>query len=310
MAKLHFVYSVMNAGKTTLLLQTRHNYLENNQAVLLFTSAKDTRTEVGKIQSRIGLEADAHPLRNDENLFDIVEKKHATSKISAVLLDEVNFMTPEHIEQASDIVDFLGIPVIAYGLKNNAFGEIFGPSISKLLALSEDIKELKTTCHCGRKATMILRYGEHGKIDRNGDVVKPGGEQEYVSVCRKHYKMGDIGDKARAIVNASGKEFLVHCSQCDIGYKAMTHDQGDGCAAYIEGNEIHGTYGSAVADLTRFHFKSSKPANIGNGIVCDECLRGFQKNDLIVVTHEFVNISDLQKQNSNGFFVSVGEPGW
>ncbi len=282
MAKLHFVYSVMNAGKSTLLLQTRHNYLENKQAVLLFTSAKDTRTGKGRISSRIGLEAEAYALEENENLFDIVEKAHTESPISAVLLDEVNFMTPQHIEQASDIVDFLGIPVIAYGLKNNALGEIFGPSISKLLALSEDIKELKTTCHCGRKATMILRYAENGKVDREGNVVQIGGEQNYVSVCRLHYKMADIGNKSRAMVAERGEKALVFCSQCGTGYRASyDYDQGDDCASYIKGNDITGAYGSEVADMSHFRFVGSKPQKVGNGNVCDDCLRSMIDDSVI-----------------------------
>lgn len=198
MAKLHFHYSVMNAGKTTQLLQVRHNYIENGGLVMLFTSALDDRDGVGKVSSRIGLSADAIPLRHRDDLAAIVGEVHARTPVTVVLIDEVQFMTPEHIWQAAHIVDEFKIPVMTYGLKNNVFGELFSPAISTLLALAEDIKEIKQLCHCGRKATMILRYDPDGTAVKTGEVVEIGGESRYVSVCRPHWVAGDIGPARRA----------------------------------------------------------------------------------------------------------------
>lgn len=285
MSKLHFYYSVMNAGKTTLLLQTEHNYKEYGKRVLLFTSALDTRSGPGKISSRIGLGSPAHALTATENLFSLVEAEHTNEKVSAVLLDEVNFMTPEHIEQASDIADYLDIPVLAYGLKNNAFGNIFGPSIEKLLALSEDINEVKTICHCGKKATMILRYGKNGKVDRDGNVLMPGGEQQYVSVCRRHYKEGDIGQKVREMIKERGEKYHVHCTHCGTGYDSVfDHDQAGDCASYVRGNEITGAYGSTITDGSIFRFTNGRPATVRNGVVCDPCVKSFIDQGILVET--------------------------
>jgi thymidine kinase len=198
MAKLHYFYSVMNAGKTTQLLQVRHNYLESGGTVALFTSAIDDRSGIGKISSRIGLSADAIALRASDDLATIVRKIHAETPLSAVLIDEVQFLTSEQIWQAAEIVDSLNLPVIAYGLKVNAFGELFSPAIATLLALAQDIKEIKTLCHCGRKATMILRYDPGGTAVKTGEVIEIGGESRYVSVCRSHWTAGDIGATRRA----------------------------------------------------------------------------------------------------------------
>jgi thymidine kinase len=198
MANLHYFYSVMNAGKSSQLLQVRHNYLESGGTVALFTSAIDDRSGIGKISSRIGLSADAIALRASDNLAAIVRKLHAETPLSAVLIDEVQFLTSEQIWQAAEIVDSLSLPVIAYGLKVNAFGELFSPAIATLLALAEDIKEIKTLCHCGRKATMILRYDPDGTAVKAGEVIEVGGESRYVSVCRPHWMAGDIGATRRA----------------------------------------------------------------------------------------------------------------
>ena len=136
MAKLHFYYSVMNAGKTTQLLQVRHNYVENGGRVLLFTSAVDDRDGVGRISSRMGLSAEAVPLRPADDLFALVAAEHAGLPVTAVLLDEVQFLQAEHVRQAARVVDDLGIPVMAYGLKNNVFGELFGPAVRAATASS------------------------------------------------------------------------------------------------------------------------------------------------------------------------------
>lgn len=206
MAKLHFFYSVMNAGKSTQLLAAAHNYSQNGGRALLFTSSVDNRSGVGVISSRIGISAEARAISLDDDLFRILEEEHHRNPVTAVLMDEVQFMGPDHIRQASDIVDRLGIPVMAYGLKNNAHGTLFSEAISVMLALADQINEIKQVCHCGRKATMILRYDQTGAVDRHGPVVEIGGEGRYVSVCRRHFKTGDIGPAARRLIAATAIE--------------------------------------------------------------------------------------------------------
>jgi len=200
MAKLHFLYSVMNAGKTTHLLQVRHNYIENGGHVLLFTSPIDDRFGVGKVKSRIGIEADATVLRKDEAINAIVAAEHARRKVTAVLIDEVQFMTAEQVRQLAWIVDELGIPVMAYGLKNNVYGTLFSEAIQTMMALADDFQEIKQLCHCGRKATMILKFDPNGEAVRSGPVIEVGGESRYVSVCRPHWTKGDIGPAARQLL--------------------------------------------------------------------------------------------------------------
>lgn len=277
MAKLHVQYAVMNAGKTTLLLQTRYNYEVNGSRPLLFTSNIDNRHGIGKISSRIGLEADAYPLRHDENLFNLVEAEHAKNPVGVVLLDEISFMTEAHAEQASDIADFLNIPVMGYGLRSNSQGNLFSPGMQKFLALAQDIKEIKTTCHCNvRKATMILRYGKNGHVIRDGEVIQTGGEESYVSVCSEHYKIGDIGKLARSRLKERGEEPHVFCTCCngDYGPMVMEWDQADGCATYVRGNVLASEYGSRT-DMSRFRFVNGRPSHVRNGVICDTCVETF-----------------------------------
>jgi len=200
MAKLHFLYSVMNAGKTTHLLQVRHNYIENGGHVLLFTSPIDDRFGIGKVKSRIGIEADATILRRDEAVDAIVAAEHARRKVTAILIDEVQFMTADQVRQLAWIVDELGIPVMAYGLKNNVYGALFSEAIQAIMALADDFQEIKQLCHCGRKATMILKFDPNGEPVRSGPVIEIGGESRYVSVCRPHWTKGDIGPAARQLL--------------------------------------------------------------------------------------------------------------
>jgi thymidine kinase len=176
MAKLHFLYSVMNAGKTTHLLQVRYNYIENGGHVLLFTSMIDDRFGVGKVKSRLGLEADAIPLRKDDAIDAVVAAEHAKRPVTVVLIDEVQFTTADQIRQLAWIVDELKIPVMAYGLKNNVYGTLFSDAIVAMMALADDFQEIKQLCHCGRKATMILKYDRNGEAVRSGEVVEIGGE--------------------------------------------------------------------------------------------------------------------------------------
>ncbi|HEY8383395.1 MAG TPA: thymidine kinase [Microvirga sp.] len=203
MAKLHFLYSVMNAGKTTHLLQVRYNYIENGGNVLLFTSPVDDRYGIGKVRSRIGLEADARVLRKADSIGAIVAAEHAKRPVTAVLIDEVQFMTADQVRELAAIVDDLNVPVMAYGLKNNVYGTLFSDAIIAMMALADDFQEIKQLCHCGRKATMILKFDPNGEAVRSGEVVEIGGENRYVSVCRRHWMKGDIGPAARAILSKS-----------------------------------------------------------------------------------------------------------
>lgn len=206
MSKLHFLHSVMNAGKSTHLLQVRHNYMENGGNVLLFTSAIDDRRGIGTVSSRIGIAADAVALKVEDDLLALVAAEHTDRPVTAVLVDEVQFLTPDHIRQAAAIVDDLGIPVMCYGLKNNCFGTLFSETITTLVALADQLQEIKTLCHCGRKATMILRYDQTGGAVKSGSVVEVGGEDRYVSVCRRHWNTGDIGAARRsALPSKEGK---------------------------------------------------------------------------------------------------------
>ena len=200
MAKLHFIHSVMNAGKTTHLLQVRYNYIENGGHVLLFTSLIDDRFGVGKVRSRIGIEADAIPLRKDDAIDEIVAAEHVQRPVTVVLIDEVQFMTADQARQLARIVDELNVPVMAYGLKNNVYGTLFSDAIATIMALADDFQEIKQLCHCGRKATMILKYDRNGEPVRSGEVIEIGGEGRYVSVCRPHWTKGDIGLAARQLL--------------------------------------------------------------------------------------------------------------
>jgi thymidine kinase len=185
MAKLHFFYSVMNAGKSTYLLQSAHNYESNGWKVYLFTSATDDRGGVGFVSSRVGLRREAIALSPDDYFV-----KHLSMfdwDKSVIFVDEIQFFTDKQVEELADIVDYFKIPVLTFGLKNNSNGELFGPAIIRLLALSDQIKEIKTVCHCGSKATQILRRNENGEPVITSDVVEVG-DSSYESVCRRHWK--------------------------------------------------------------------------------------------------------------------------
>lgn len=187
MAKLYFYYSAMNAGKSTVLLQSSYNYRERGMHTLLFVPAIDTRAGVGRIQSRIGLQADAMALQADENVFTHVKAAHAAQPVACVLVDEAQFLTRAQVEQLSDITDRLSIPVLCYGLRTDFQAQLF-PGSAALLALADNLIELKTICHCGRKAIMNLRVGPDGRAVKEGAQVEIGGNDRYVSMCRLHYK--------------------------------------------------------------------------------------------------------------------------
>lgn len=187
MAKVYFYYSAMNAGKSTVLLQSSYNYQERGMRTMVFAPAIDDRSGLGRVKSRIGLEAPAEVLTADDNLFKRVESAHAESPLACVLVDEAQFLTPAQVTQATDIADRLDIPVLCYGLRTDFQGNLF-PGSAALLALADDLIELKTICHCGRKATMNLRVGADGKGLREGAQIEIGGNERYVAMCRRHYK--------------------------------------------------------------------------------------------------------------------------
>ncbi|MFZ9681768.1 MAG: thymidine kinase [Cephaloticoccus sp.] len=187
MAKVYFYYSAMNAGKSTVLIQTSYNYHERGMRTLVFAPAIDSRAGIGKVRSRIGLEAAAAVLAANDDLFARVAAEHAQDPVACVLIDEVQFLSPAQVDQATDIADRLEIPVLCYGLRTDFQGRLF-PGSAALLAVADDLIELKTMCHCGRKATMNLRVGPDGKGLREGAQIEIGGNERYVPMCRRHYK--------------------------------------------------------------------------------------------------------------------------
>ncbi len=187
MALLYFYYSAMNAGKSTTLLQSSFNYKERGMNPLIFTAALDDRYHVGKVTSRIGLQADAKVYGQEDNILDAVVSAQQAQKIDCVLIDECQFLSREQVYQITDVVDKLNIPVLCYGLRTDFRGELF-EGARHLLAWADKLVELKTICHCGRKAIMVIKTDENGLAIAEGEQVDIGGNEKYVSVCRTHYK--------------------------------------------------------------------------------------------------------------------------
>ena len=187
MAKLYFYYSAMNAGKTTLLLQSAHNYRERGMHPLLFTPALDDRFQVGVIKSRIGLESEAIAFERQDDLFETVKLRLTEENVHCVLVDEAQFLVREQVFQLSEVVDRLNIPVLCFGLRTDFQGELFEGS-RYLLAWADQLEELKTICHTGKKATMVVRVDDQGYALREGSQVEIGGNERYVSVSRKEFK--------------------------------------------------------------------------------------------------------------------------
>jgi thymidine kinase len=188
MAKLYFYYSTMNAGKSTVLLQASYNYNERGMDTLLFIPIIDTRYGGGRIHSRIGLHAEAFSFDSDFNLYEYTFKqKQLNSKLKCVFIDEAQFLTKEQVIQLTTIVDKLNLPVLAYGLRSDFQGEPFIGSLY-LLILADNLCEIKTICHCGKKAIMNARIDKNGCILRSGEQVQIGGNESYIALCRKHYK--------------------------------------------------------------------------------------------------------------------------
>ena len=190
MAKLHFYYSAMNAGKSTALLQANHNYGERGMQTLLLTAALDDRAGRGVIKSRIGIETQAVAFEKADNLAEIVRTNAQGQSIGCVLIDEAQFLTRKQVNELTDLVDHDGIPVLAYGLRTDFRGETFEGS-QYLLAWADDIREIKAICSCGKKATMNARVNEEGKIERDGNQIEIGGNERYVSLCRKCFTDSD-----------------------------------------------------------------------------------------------------------------------
>jgi len=187
MAKLYFYYSSMNAGKTTSLLQSSYNYRERGMRTLVLAPELDDRYGVGRVISRIGLETDAVTFRTDDDLFATIEREHGDRPLHCVLIDEAQFLTRQQVFELSEVTDRLSIPVLAYGLRTDFQGEPFEGS-KYLLAWADNLKEIKAICHCGSKATMVIRLDGEGRAVTAGSQVEIGGNDRYVSMCRRHFK--------------------------------------------------------------------------------------------------------------------------
>lgn len=187
MAKLYFYYSSMNAGKSTTLLQSSYNYRERGMQTLVYTAAIDNRYGGGKVTSRIGIEEQAKLFDSVTDLFSEIQQHHQQQKLHCILVDEAQFLTKQQVYQLSEVVDKLNIPVLCYGLRTDFQAELFEGS-RYLLAWADQLEELKTICYCGRKANFVLRLNEQGEVIKEGDQIQIGGNDHYLSVCRRHYK--------------------------------------------------------------------------------------------------------------------------
>lgn len=193
MAKLHFYYSAMNAGKSTVLLQSSYNYNERGMDTLLYTPSIDDRFGDGKIASRIGLQHDAIAIDKNFDIFSSVKKQFSDNpNIHCVLIDEAQFLSKKQVEQLTFVCDFLNLPVLTYGIRSDFRGEPFEGSIY-LLNWADSIIEIKTICHCGKKATMNLRVDESGQVITEGAQVDIGGNEKYIATCRKHFRLKQTG---------------------------------------------------------------------------------------------------------------------
>ena len=186
MAQLYFYYSAMNAGKSTSLLQSAYNYQERGMRAEIFTAALDDRFGRGKVASRIGLQSDAHLFTDDTNLLEAISDMAESGNIDCIFIDEAQFLTKQQVKQLTNVVDHLNIPVLAYGLRTDFLGETFEGS-HYLLAWADKMFELKTVCHCGRKANFVVRRDGEGNPVIEGAQVQVGGNDSYESMCRKHF---------------------------------------------------------------------------------------------------------------------------
>ena len=193
MAKLYFHYSTMNAGKSTVLLQAAHNYVERGMKVYLMTAQFDNRAGDGKIASRIGIGEKADTFAGGENLYDKIKNRLDAAPCACIFVDEAQFLEPDQVWQLARAVDDLKVPVMCFGLRVDFRGELF-PGSATLLALSDEMREVRTICHCGKKATMVVRMGPDGQVLKDGAQVQIGGNETYVSLCRVHWREA-VGDR-------------------------------------------------------------------------------------------------------------------
>ena len=187
MAKLYFNFSTMNAGKSTLLLQASHNYREGGMATYLITAQFDNRAGEGRIASRIGIGEPADTFAPGEDLFAKLQARFARGRVACVFIDEAQFLSKDQVWQLARAVDDLGVPVMAYGLRVDFQGNLF-PGSAALLAWADEMREVRTICHCGKKATMVVRKGPDGLPLKDGAQVVIGGNETYQSMCRKHWR--------------------------------------------------------------------------------------------------------------------------
>ncbi len=187
MAKLYFHYSTMNAGKSTLLLQASYNYRERGMETYLMTARLDTRAGAGMIASRIGIAAEADRFDPGEDLFAKIARRLDQGPVACIFVDEAQFLEKEQVWQLARAVDDLGVPVMCYGLRVDFRGELF-PGSAALLALADEMREARTICHCGKKATMVVRRAADGTVVTSGDQVQIGGNETYLSLCRRHWR--------------------------------------------------------------------------------------------------------------------------
>jgi thymidine kinase len=192
MAKLYYNYSTMNAGKSTLLLQASYNYRERGMDTYLLTAQLDRRAGEGHIASRIGISDKADTFDANSNLLDTIKARLAKGPVACVFIDEAQFLNEDQVWQLARAVDDLKVPVMCYGLRVDFQGKLF-PGSAALLALADEMREVRTICHCGKKATMVVRQDEHGNVLQEGAQVQIGGNESYVSLCRRHWRkaMGD-----------------------------------------------------------------------------------------------------------------------
>jgi thymidine kinase len=187
MAKLYFHYSTMNAGKSTVLLQAAHNYVERGMSVYLLTAQFDGRAGAARIASRIGIGREADTFAPGEDLFAKISDRLKDSSCACIFVDEAQFLDAEQVWQLARAVDDLNVPIMCFGLRVDFRGELF-PGSATLLALSDEMREVRTICHCGKKATMVVRMDATGNVLQDGSQVQIGGNEAYVSLCRRHWR--------------------------------------------------------------------------------------------------------------------------
>ncbi len=229
MSKLYFSYAAMNAGKSTVLLQASWNYQERGMRTLLFTSALYAKQDDGRITSRIGIAADATLYNQTDDLQARITREHKKKRVDCVFVDEAQFLTKEQVWQLARVSDRLNIPVLCYGLRTDFRGELF-PGSAELLAIADSLREIRTICHCGRKATMVVRRTAEGKALTSGAQVGIAKDM-YLSLCRAHWEeeMGrwpaakpKAKVKAKAVAKPVAKKKPVKRAQLKLAAASVT----------------------------------------------------------------------------------------